>query len=712
MSTGTLKTYNTFVKGIVTEAGPLTYPENASLDEENFVLNREGSRQRRLGMDFESDFALHPVTLASTDAVAVFRWHNVANDPARQFAVVQAADQLHIFDASETSISNNLVGTVDASSVLTGVAIIQADSLEGYLIIASGTGPVAYLSYDSSDGTFAITQISIKIRDFLGVDDGLAVDARPGALTAAHNYNLRNQGWGATQISAYQVAAGVYPANNQQWFIGKDTAGDFDPALLNKMDFGTTPAPKGRFIIDAFNRSASRETQSGVASLPTDLETTRPSTICGAFQRVWYAGMESGASDLDSTRPNMTGWVLYSRIVRAPKDFEQAYSDADPTSEADSSPVETDGGYIIIPNSGKIHRLVDWNSTVIVFAQQGVWAVVGGDRGFTATEHQVVKVTAFGVETPWSVVVTEESVLYWNKGGIYVLNPGQIAGFSATNLTENTIQTLYNEISLDAKRTAVGTYDPINRKVTWLYNDEENYNPVSYGRRYNVELVLDTVLGAFTKHRISAVTAPSPYVAGFVETPEFLLRQEGIRTRGESITKYLVVQFVDTVTNDAVISFGYYRDPTFRDWKSIDTVGTSFKAYLLTGDEIMGDAARDKRVPYLFMHMKQTERNAVLDAATGQAMADNPSGLLVQARWDWSDHPDSGKWQEPFQAYKLKRPILLQAGQPITYGHEVVTTKTRITGSGKGLRLYMESDGDKDAYIYGWVARYGGNVNV
>lgn len=711
MSTGTLKTYNTFVKGIVTEAGPLTYPENASLDEENFVLNREGSRQRRLGMNFEDDFALHPVSLASADAVAAFRWHNVANDPSRQFAVVQAGDQLHIFDASQPSISNNLIGTVDASSVLTGVAIIQADSLEGYLIMASGTGPVAYLSFNSTTNTFALTEISVKIRDFLGVDDGLEVEERPVALTAEHDYNLRNQGWGSAQISSWFGVAGAYPANNQQWFIGKDTNGDFDPALLGKMDFGTTPAPRGRFIIDAFNRSASRETQSGVVGLDSDIEITRPSTICGAFQRVWYAGMESGSTSTDSTRPNMTGWVLYSRIVRAPKDFEQAYSDADPTSEADSSPVETDGGYIIIPNSGKIHRLVDWNSTVIVFAQQGVWAIVGGDRGFTATEHQVIKITAFGVETPWSVVVTEESVLYWNKGGIYVLSPGQVAGFSAVNLTENTIQTLYNEISLDAKRTAIGTYDSVNRKVTWLYNDEDDYDPNSYGRRYNVELVLDTVLGAFTKNRISIVAAPSPYVAGFVETPEFLLRQEGIRTRGESITKYLTVQFLDTVSNDAVISFSYYRDPTFRDWKSIDTVGTSFLSYLLTGDEIMGDASREKRVPYLFMHMKQTERNAVLDT-NGQAVADNPSGLMVQARWDWSDHPDSGKWQEPFQAYKLKRPILLQAGQPITYGHEVVTTKNRLTGSGRGLRLYMSSDGDKDAYVYGWVARYGGNVNV
>jgi hypothetical protein len=48
MAKGKLE-FNTFVKGIITEAGPLTYPDGASLDEANFVLNRDGSRQRRFG---------------------------------------------------------------------------------------------------------------------------------------------------------------------------------------------------------------------------------------------------------------------------------------------------------------------------------------------------------------------------------------------------------------------------------------------------------------------------------------------------------------------------------------------------------------------------------------------------------------------------------------------------------------------------------------
>jgi hypothetical protein len=41
---------NNFVKGLITEASPLTFPDNASLEEQNFVLNRDGSRERRSGM--------------------------------------------------------------------------------------------------------------------------------------------------------------------------------------------------------------------------------------------------------------------------------------------------------------------------------------------------------------------------------------------------------------------------------------------------------------------------------------------------------------------------------------------------------------------------------------------------------------------------------------------------------------------------------------
>lgn len=65
----TAKIYRTFVKGLITEASPLTYPENASTDEDNMILSRRGNRARRLGVDFETNYVL--LVLDGESAAAV-----------------------------------------------------------------------------------------------------------------------------------------------------------------------------------------------------------------------------------------------------------------------------------------------------------------------------------------------------------------------------------------------------------------------------------------------------------------------------------------------------------------------------------------------------------------------------------------------------------------------------------------------------------------
>src|SRR3972149_992068 len=56
-------------------------------------------------------------------------------------------------------------------------------------------------------------------------------------------YNLMNQGWTAAHIQTYIGATGNYPSNAQVWHAGKDAAtGVFTPALLDKVDFGNSPA--------------------------------------------------------------------------------------------------------------------------------------------------------------------------------------------------------------------------------------------------------------------------------------------------------------------------------------------------------------------------------------------------------------------------------------------------------------------------------------
>lgn len=716
MGASTLKSYNTFVKGIITEAGPLTYPENASIDEENTVLNRDGSRQRRLGMDFEDLFVQHPVTLTADNAISSGLWNNVANSDKLDFAVVQAGTTLLVFDANGTpSTSASLVESIDLSAHISGDSPLEMQSGDGYLFLAEPGSDPLVLTYDPTDETIAVSKVEVKVRDYWGVDDTLAVDAQPTSLSSQHRYNLLNQGWPADKINAYNTGVSAYPSNAQQWFLGrKDADNTFDADQLKEMDFGTTPAPKGRFIISLFDRSGSREDLSGVAGLAADVDTSRPSTVAFAFQRLWLAGMQSTTPLPTTTSPNLTGMVLYSRVIRGPKDFGQMYTDADPTSETDSMLVDTDGGYVIIPDSGKIHRIVSVGASVAVFAENGVWEIRGGNAGFTAADHQVIKVSAFGALAPGAVVAVESDVLYWNKGGIYHLTQDENGFLISRNITENSIQTLYNALDQDVKRNAVGAYDPVNRKVMWLYNDQrpEDYSGLPYRNRYTKELVLDLVLQAWTKNRISVLDMPeAPHVAGYIEMPDFLLRKEGVRSRGDSVTKYVVVQFLDPLVSELGVSFGYYRSQTFRDWFTYNGVGVPFESFLLTGYEIMGDTTRPKQTPYIVTHCKRTEMVAVDDGA-GNAVPDNPSGLYMQARWEWTSTGTAGRWSDVQQVYRLLRPMNLVIGQPIDYSYDVITTKSRVRGSGTALSLRFTSDGDKDFYLYGWATKFTGREHV
>lgn len=703
------KEYNTFVKGIITEAGPLTFPEDASLDEENCVLNRDGSRQRRLGMDFEEDFVLRNVTVTPTDAIACWRWFNVGNDSDVQFAVVQAGSTVLVFDATASSISGNLIATLDLSAYCNGDRVLGTTSGMGYFFICTGEDHPLYLSYDGT--TVTVSQATIKIRDLFGVDDGLDINEQPVATTSAHQYNLKNQGWTDTHIGTYFAAAARYPSNTNIWWVGKDASDNFDPALMDKMEFGTTPAPRGRYIIDAFARSTDRKALTGDTGIPDDIETGYPTCVGFAFERVFYSGIQSVYNGSNEYNPNFSGFIFYTRTLRSAQDFGRCYSDADPTSEVDSELVATDGGYINIPNSGQIYKLMAKGDMLLVFAEHGIWAVTGDEGGFRGTSYQVVKLSSFGVLSPYSIVDTEDSAMYWNRGGIYGIVPDQSTGrLTAANITETTIQTLYNEIDQAPKKHCVGSFDPVNRRVSWMYNDDSAYTGNTFVNKYNKELVYDLVLGAFYKNSISSYEDPSPYIAAYLETPDFLLRAEGVRTRGDSVTKYLTVQFIDPATNAASLSFAYYRSPSLRDWVSSDGVGVSYTSYLITGYETMGESMRNKTAQKLITHFKRTELTAV-DNGSGEAVPDNPSSCLVQSRWDWSDSSNSGKWSEQFQAYR-PMPYIMTIGEDIDYGYEVITNKTTIPGRGRALSIMFTSDADKDFYLYGWAIKFVGQQSV
>ena len=91
------KTFNSFIKGLVTEANELTFPEGASVDEDNFVLNRDGSRSRRLGIDYENLYELIPTGLTEAQLAETkqtfYKWDSPTGDSSLSIGVVRIREK-------------------------------------------------------------------------------------------------------------------------------------------------------------------------------------------------------------------------------------------------------------------------------------------------------------------------------------------------------------------------------------------------------------------------------------------------------------------------------------------------------------------------------------------------------------------------------------------------------------------------------------------
>jgi len=201
---------NRYVRGLITEATALTFPENASYDELNMELLRNGSRRRRRGINREAgaSFANEPdlsdlgVTQDQfiNQQFTTYKWVSVGGDPDLNLLVVQVGPSIVFFDAGSQPIVDGFRTekfSLDTYSVATnpGNVKCQFAAGKGKLFVANPLINPFYVTYNSVTDTLSDVSIDLRIRDFEGVDDGLEVTERPSTLSNEHKYNLRNQGW-------------------------------------------------------------------------------------------------------------------------------------------------------------------------------------------------------------------------------------------------------------------------------------------------------------------------------------------------------------------------------------------------------------------------------------------------------------------------------------------------------------------------------------
>lgn len=692
----TQKTVNTFVKGLITEASELTFPENASVDELNCALERDGSRRRRKALTLEDDFLLSDVVIPEGALVQTLDWYNVAGEVSLEFLVVQVNNNLYFYNKADEPLSaNKYATTIDLNSFSANNNLsvseerIQVTSINGALIVASPALNTFYIEFNSTTSAFTTTAISFKERDFEWqgneneiTNEYFSADSTP---SARRTYDAKNVGWG----QGGGPAVYTQPLTHA-WYAGKDADGNYSSTDFNEVYAGSSLAANGHFVVDVFNKVRS--------GLPTEVETARFRSVAAYAGRVFFAGIDSAKNG---------GKIYFSRLSERLSEAGNCYQVYDPTSELLSDLLDTDGGVVRIPDAHNIRKLHVLGASLLVFAENGVWSVAGVDNVFRATEYAITQISDVGLVNENSFVVAENSPLWWSKTGIYAISQAENLGApTAQNLSLSTIQTYWDAIDNSKKAQAFVEYDQVNKRVFWFYPD--NTENVNY--KYNNILILDLSLQAFYPWKVSDQETNTSYIIG---TSYF----GGL---GSSSQENNVVSGPDTVVNgsDNVVAtlfrdflegdseikilvrdgatgkmtFANFRGDNYLDWGEVP-----YQSYAETGYDFMGDLTTFKNAPYITTYLRFTEKGYEQNGLGYDFK--NPSSCLMSVSWNLNKN-----YSTPREVYKLKDVPVVNPNDlsNVDYPSETVVSKSKVRGRGRNMRLRFESSEGKDFHILGY----------
>lgn len=276
----------TFVGGLNTEGLYFLTPKNSWKEGDNVIPNTDGSLVRRKAVDFETNYQTQELAQSLEQAVdnyayCVETWESVNGNGNLDFIVVQQGTTVYFYKAASGTVSASLLPfSIDLNdfvcfgntTTVFGNKVITCASCYGKLLITSVDTDPILVNYNEASNTITTKRLELRIRDFTGILSPAPLsESNTEAEWEALNfwpeakYNLYNQGWKETQLTTFVAAkAGAYPNNTQQWVYGKNIDDNFDVAVLDKQDFGTSPAPKGRVVLKAFYQDRA----GALASLP------------------------------------------------------------------------------------------------------------------------------------------------------------------------------------------------------------------------------------------------------------------------------------------------------------------------------------------------------------------------------------------------------------------------------------------------------------
>lgn len=679
---------NNFTKGFLTEFSGLNFPENSCLDILNCVLTENGEVYRRKPLDREYGYVTNTLSYSSTtDAVSSYVWSGAGLLGDVTFVVFQVGSTIHFWQSnvSGSSISGskkpftvNLETYKVSGAPSTATVRCSFAAGNGKLFVAHSYCQPFYISYDQGSESVSVTTVSIRIRDFGIQDDGLDADTQPTTLSNAHKYNLLNQGWTTAYINEWYSYNGNYPAKSMVWWYYRSASGstEFQPSNRNKYPtVAGSLGPRGAIILDAFNQQ-----RSAVVSGMSDTSSgyNRPGAVAFMNSRVFYAGTK--AAKFSST-------IYFSSVLKASSEDFQFYQRNDPTSEVASELLANDGGSIVIPEADTIVALLSTKSYLLVFCTNGVWAVGGSESiGFSAADYMVQRVSEVPVINPQSIIMVDNTPIWWNYDGIYATSVG-LENLQVSTLTKDSIQQFYDDIPNNCKREVKPSFNRLTSEIQWLYSSDEN-NPTRYDRM----LVMKTTTRAFYRHSFSTSNCS---IIGAVAVNQ---QSPGITSDPVVITSLdpVVITSLDTVTvartttadfesvfplflvwdNSTGVTFAKFNEGSSIDWVTFGN-STPYDSYLVPAYRTRGDGNRKFQVNYVEVYTK----------------AETDSSCFMRGVWDYAISEQANG----YTSYQQVVPAKLYRG--------IISRRLRIRGSGKTLNLEFKSDGSKPFHLVGWVTQ-------
>lgn len=561
---------------------------------------------------------------------------------------------------STTAVSGSAIGSttfvVQAGivGVTNGQTVVCTGTLPNSAFGGIGSGGVTTHSYGTVTG-YSGTNLTIN----------LISDDPSGSGYTFTNWviNPNNTGY----INTWFTDVGNYPSNSDVWWFFKDNTGLFNPTTTNNNTAISGHAPQGHFVLNPF--TLDRTSLTGIPGLTPVITTKRPSHGTWFQGRIWYTGVnDSFSATGDANFYSWSNQIYFSQIVGDPSDFGSCYQVNDPSSETLNDILPTDGGQIVIPETGVIHKLWPFQNGMLVFADNGVWFITGSQGiGFSANDYTITQISHVKVLSNQSFVDVQGLPLFWNEDGIYQVSPSQSGSMTVEPITVGTILSFYNNIPLASKKYARGSYDPIDYRIQWVYR---NTQETGVGDRYNYDSILNynvynkafypyTISGNGNNYINSINYVSYPYISTVTPDPGF---------------KYL------SSTAGGVFTFADEHDSTFVDWGS-----QNFVSYFITGYKVHGQGIRKFQMPYI----------NVFSRSVADYMA-----YYIQGIWDYATSTDSGQYSSN------------QLMEIFDANHGVNFKRPRIRGRGYTLQLKFSSKDGQPFDIIGWAALENQNAGV